>query len=163
MSEELRVQVPFVRLRRGLHVTFQTAGEAGAPGGPPTPMALCLGRAHALDRAMETLGPGALSQLGAQWQVSRQRLAAVHALVYLAPDLQEKVLMGSVEATRVNFHELLRITRLTLWADQRVAWNRVVEGKWAGAQSRPGRKGGSGNTAPPFSAPEGGKKPRMEG
>jgi len=123
-TEELVVRVPFIRVRRGLKVVFQPAGGKGVPGGPPTPLARCLARAHVLARAMED--SGTFRSRCPQGAVSRQRLAQVHALTYLAPDLQEAVLMGTVAASRMDFHTLVRIARMPLWADQRKAWDAVV-------------------------------------
>lgn len=120
--DELTVQVPFMRVRRGLEVGFQEPGVEGGPIGPPTPLALCLARAHTLDRTLEACGPGSMGILANRLGVSRPRLAQIHALVYLAPDLQEAVLLSKVEASRVNFHTLLRIAREPLWKNQRKAW-----------------------------------------
>lgn len=107
--DELTVHVPFMRVRRGLEVKFQQPGQVGGPVGPPTPLAICLTRAHTLEQTLETWGPGALGVLASRLGVSRPRLAQIHALVYLAPDLQEAVLLSRLEASRVNFHALLRI------------------------------------------------------
>lgn len=121
--DELTVQVPFMRVRRGLEVTFQQPGVEGGPNGPPTPLALCLARAHTLDRTLEDCGPGSMGILADRLGISRPRLAQIHALVYLAPDLQEAVLLSKVEANRVNFHVLLKIARMPLWEDQRRSWH----------------------------------------
>lgn len=126
--DELTVQVPFMRVRRGLEVGFQQPGVEGGPIGPPTPLALCLARAHALDRTLETCGPGSLGILADRLGISRPRLAQIHALVYLAPDIQEAVLLSKAEASRVNFHTLLRIARVPLWQDQRKAWQASIAG-----------------------------------
>lgn len=123
-TEELVVRVPFIRVRRGLKVVFQGAGGKGIPGGPPTPLARCLVRAHVLDQALEDSGTFRSGRT--QGAVSRQRLAQIHALAYLAPDLQEAVLMGTTAASRMDFHTLVRIARMPLWADQRMAWDGVV-------------------------------------
>ena len=120
--DELTVQVPFMRVRRGLEVSFQQPGVDDELSGPPTPLALCLARAHCLDRTLDDCGPGAMRVLASRLGISPQRLAQIHALVYLAPDLQEVVLLSKLEASRVNFHVLLRIARIPLWQGQREAW-----------------------------------------
>lgn len=120
--DELTVQVPFMRVRRGLEVRFQQPGAEGGPIGPPTPLALCLARAHILDRTLEACGPGSFGILAERLGISPQRLAQIHALVFLAPAIQEAVLLSKAEASRVNFHTLLRIARVPLWRDQRKAW-----------------------------------------
>lgn len=127
--DELTVQVPFMRVRRGLEVGFQQPGVEGGLIGPPTPLALCLARAHALDLTLEECGPGSLGVLANRLGVSKPRLAQIHALVYLAPDLQEAILFSKREASRVNFHALLKIARMALWEDQREAWREIVDCK----------------------------------
>jgi len=77
--DELIVQVPFMRVRRGLEVGFQQPGVAGGPIGPPTPLALCLARAQVLDRTLEACGPGSLGILAERLGISPQRLAQIHA------------------------------------------------------------------------------------
>jgi hypothetical protein len=146
--DELTVQVPFMRVRRGLEVGFQQPGVEGGPIGPPTPLALCLARAHTLDQTLEECGPGSLGVLANRLGISKPRLAQIHALVYLAPDLQEAVLLSKIEASRVNFHALLRIARIPLWPDQREAWREIVGQCLPHPESNPGGKAASGNTKP---------------
>lgn len=123
MKEDvISLEVPFLRVRRGLGVGFQEAGD-DLMDGEPTPMALYLAKAHALDRLLTAEGDGALSRVAKQWGVSRPRVAQLHALIYLAPDLQMKVLKGSAEASRLNFHSLLKIARQSNWIDQRNVWS----------------------------------------
>lgn len=145
-SEELTVRVPFIRVRRGLNVTFQQAGGAGAPGGPPTPLARCLAKAHVLAQALSESGPGALARLAKQEGVSRQRLAQVHTLTYLAPDLQEAVLMGTLEASKVHFPALLKMAQMPLWQEQRKFWKQIVASVAASKpEKEPGQQGTNGN------------------
>lgn len=123
MKEDvISLEVPFLRVRRGLGVGFQEAGD-DLMDGEPTPMALYLAKAHALDRLLTAEGDGALSRVAKQWGVSRPRVAQLHGLIYLAPDLQMKVLKGSAEASRLNFHSLLSIARHSNWIDQRDIWS----------------------------------------
>lgn len=146
--DELTVQVPFMRVRRGLEVGFQQPGVEGESIGPPTPLAQCLARAHTIERTLEDCGPGSLRILASRLGISPQRLAQVHALVYLAPDLQESVLLSKVEASRVNFHTLLRISRIQLWQEQREAWRKIVDQCLQHSESNRGGKAGRGNTRP---------------
>lgn len=146
-ADELTVQVPFMRVRRGLEVGFQQPGGEGGPSGQPSPLAMCLVRAHVLDRTLDECGAGAMGALASRLGISPQRLAQIHALVYLAPDLQEAVLFSMREAGRVNFHALLRIARMPLWQDQRDAWREIVGYKPLSSESEPGKKLTSGNTA----------------
>jgi hypothetical protein len=66
----------------------------------------------------------------------------------LAPDLQEAVLLSRLEASRVNFHTLLRIARVPLWQDQREAWREIVYRNPSHSKNDPGKKPISGNTQP---------------
>jgi hypothetical protein len=141
--DELTVQVPFMRVRRGLEVSFQQPGVDDEFSGPPTPLALCLARAHSLDQTLDECGPGAMGTLAGRLGISPQRLAQIHALVYLAPNLQEAVLLCKVEASRVNFHALLRIARIPLWQDQREAWRKVVTHYPSQSESNPGGEAAS--------------------
>lgn len=145
-TDELTVQVPFMRVRRGLKVGFQQPGVGGGPIGPPTPLALCLARAHSLDHTLDDCGPGAMRILAGRLGISPQRLAQIHALIYLAPDLQEAVLLSKIEASRVNFHTLLRIARMPLWQDQRVGWRKIAGQCPPPSEINPGRKAARGNT-----------------
>jgi hypothetical protein len=145
-ADELTVQVPFMRVRRGLEVGFQQPGVEGGPIGPPTPLALCLARAHSLDQTLDDCGPGAMRILAGRLGISPQRLAQVHALVYLAPGIQEAVLLSKVEASRVNFRALLRIARMPLWQDQRAAWCKIAGQCPPPSESNPGGKAARGNT-----------------
>ncbi|WLT30901.1 hypothetical protein [Geothrix sp. PMB-07] len=138
--DELTVEVPFMRVRRGLQVTFQKPGERDEPMGRPPRLALCLAKAHVLARGIEAFGPGYSQILAKKFGVSQPRVAQLHALVYLAPDLQEAVLLARAEASRVNFHALLRIARVPLWQDQRRIWaSHIREGRPAKASRSGGR------------------------
>ncbi len=159
-GDELSVQVPFMRVRHGLQVAFQPPGQEDGQIGPPTPLALCLARAHALDQTLEAWGPGALGVLAGRLGVSRPRLAQIHALVYLVPDLQEAVLLSRLEASRVNFHALLRIARMPVWQDQREAWRELVGKQPSASESHPGQRSVGRNTRAGSRAPQASENPR---
>lgn len=152
-GDELTVQIPFMRVRRGLGVHFQEAGEGAGYLGPPLPTALWLARAHALEQTLRDCGPGALRVLAQRVGATPQRLVLIHALVFLAPDLQEAVLLSKPEASRVTFDTLVRIARMPVWSNQREAWQKV-----AGAGAGNERAIGAGNpravTENPRSAPQ---------
>ena len=143
-ADELSFQVPFTRIRRGLKVSFLPASGEGVSQGSPTSLGKSLAMAHFFDRAMTAQRPGTLAGLAGRWGVRPQHLAQVHALVYLAPDLQEAVLLSMPEAGKLTFHSLVAIARMPLWADQRGAWKRIADPH--GAESVSGGKGLSGNT-----------------
>lgn len=152
-SDDLIVRVPYIRVRRGLNVEFQSAGKDGTANGPPTPLARCLAKAHALTHLLAELGPGAISRQAERWAVSRQRLAQIHALTYLAPDLQESVLIGTLEASRMDFHTLVKIARIPLWQEQREAWRKIGEKVSTSPKSHRGTKGLCVNTPSHSPAP----------
>lgn len=137
--DELTVEVPFMRVRRGLQVTFQKPGEREDSLGRPPRLALCLAKAHVLARSIEAFGPGYSRILAKELGVSQPRVAQLHALVYLAPDLQEAVLLAKAEANRVDFHALLRIARIPLWQDQRRIWAAHIR---EGRPTKASRSGG---------------------
>ena len=143
-ADELSFQVPFTRIWRGLKVSFLPTSGEGVSQGSPTSLGKSLAMAHFFDRAMTAQGPGTLVGLAGRWGVRPQHLAQVHALVYLAPDLQEAVLLSKSEAGKLTFSSLVAIARMPLWADQRRAWKRIADPH--GAESVSGGKGLSGNT-----------------
>lgn len=57
------------------------------------------------------------------------------------------VLFSKREASRMNFHGLLRVARMLLWQDQREAWLEIVGSKPPNSESEPGKKPTTGNTA----------------
>jgi len=125
-GDVLTVQVPFMRVRRGLGVGFQQVEEGGALVGPALPTAVWIARAHVLERTLRACGPGTLEVLAFRLGTTPQRLVLIHALVYLAPDLQEAVLFARSGASRITFESLVRIARLPLWQDQREAWQQLT-------------------------------------
>lgn len=146
MKEDvLTLSVSFLRLRKGLNVDFQEAGDL-QNFGEPTPMARYLARAHALEWARGQEGAGALGRIADRWGVTRSRVGQMRELVYLAPDLQTKILVGAAETGRLNFHKLLAISRLPLWADQRKAWAHMVGKALGNTESNPGGKAPSDDT-----------------
>ncbi len=118
-ADELTFHVSFTRIRRGLKVSFLPVSGEGGPNGPPAPLGKSLAMAHFFDQAMTALGPGTLSGLAGRWSIRPQHLAQVHALVYLAPDLQEAVLLSKSEAGKLTFHSLVAIAQRPFWEGQR--------------------------------------------
>ena len=101
-----------------------------------------------LDRFLpgRRLGPGTLNRLAEAWKLRPQRLAQVHVLVNLAPDIQEKVLLSHPEASRMTFPDLLAMARAPLWSEQRRTWAKLLQERASPAESDPGGKALSGNT-----------------
>lgn len=124
--DELVLQVAFNRVRWGLRLAIHAPTTRGGRT-KATPLAKTLALAHALDRAMEAGGPGTFIRLANAWGMKPQRLALIHVLVYLAPDLQEQVLAGSLEAGRMRFEDLVAFARIPWWPGQREAWSARLE------------------------------------
>jgi|GEM_PF-6124168 hypothetical protein len=55
------------------------------------------------------------------------------SLTFLAPALQEILLAGRPEACQLNFHQLLRISRLSSWGEQRATWTALSQGRGGAA------------------------------
>lgn len=161
-ADELVVMVPFMRVRCGLRVKFHPPGQGGHGAQAATPMAKSLALGHALDRALTAGGPGTLDRLAASWGIRPQRLALVHVLTYLAPDLQERVLFSSSDTGRLIFPDLVAIARIPLWANQRVAWDQILNAKGAGPKSLSGGKRGTSNTEGLNPAPKGSENGRTQ-
>jgi len=125
-------------------------------------MAKSLALGHALDRALTAGGPGTLDRLAASWGIRPQRLALVHVLTYLAPDLQERVLFSSPDTGRLIFPDLVAIARIPLWANQRVAWEQILNAKAAGPKSLSGGKQRTSNTEGPNPAPKAAQNGRTQ-
>ena len=142
-ASDLCFLVPFTRIRRGLKVAFIPESGEGGGLGSPTSLGKSLAMAHFFDQALVAQGAGALRRLAECWGIRPQRLAQVHALIYLAPDLQEAILLSRPEAGKLTFHSLVAIARKPLWAEQREAW-RLVANPYL-AESISGRNRAIGN------------------
>jgi hypothetical protein len=119
----MSVEVPLFRIRNGLKVTFADGQEPAYPAkanAPASAQSLALG--HRLQRALDRGEVRSHRELAARMGVSHTRVSMLISLTFLAPAIQEILLAGGPETTRVGFHPLLRISRLASWAEQRKAW-----------------------------------------
>lgn len=94
---------------------------APAPPAPPpsrwSSTAQLLALAHAIERATED-GLAARAHLARCLGLSRARLTQVAALVFLAPDIQERIAGGGL---RLSEHALRGVATLSDWDAQRAA------------------------------------------
>jgi hypothetical protein len=124
--------------------------EAGAEPPPAAPgrvprVGRMLALAHRLDRLLRAGVVRDYAELARLGRVTRARISQVMALLYLAPDLQERVLfLPRTERGRdpIILHDLLPIAAAADWRRQRRLWERFWPGTRRGAGARPtGRPG----------------------
>lgn len=124
-------EVPLVRVRMGGSVGF-----AEKPKEPPPPKpikvpqaAMDLALGHRIVRAVESGEVRDYTEAARRLGVSQARVSQLVAITFLAPDLQDAILMGHGTATRVNIHHLLLAARNSSWRDQRkiaLIWRREI-------------------------------------
>lgn len=149
----LTFEVPIARVRQGKRVGFEEAPP------PPLPirissMARTLAAAHRVVWAVESGEVRDFTGAALRMRVSQARISMMVALTFLAPSLQEALLLGS--APRLTFKQWLRVARLGTWKGQIDAVNALV-----GRESLSGRKSGirnPGASYAPNSAPSGSPK-----
>ncbi len=130
----IRVEVPLFRVRNGLKVTFTDGQEPAYPAkanAPASARSLALG--YRLQRALDRGEVRSHRELAARLGVSHPRVSMLISLTFLAPAIQEVLLAGGPEAENLNFHQLLRISRLASWAEQRQAWAEIHRNPVTGA------------------------------
>lgn len=62
------------------------------------------------------------SELSRRMQVTQARISMLVALTFLAPDIQEELLLGGRGLQHLTIHHLLLVARMKSWADQRRLW-----------------------------------------
>jgi hypothetical protein len=128
----LSVEVPLFRVRNGLRVVFADGQESAySPRTLAGFGALSLALGYRLQRALDTGEAASHRELAARMGVTPPRVSMLISLTFLAPALQEILLAGRPEACQLNFHQLLRISRLLSWGEQRAAWTALSQGRGA--------------------------------
>lgn len=111
----LTFEAPLVRIRLGKSVGF--AEQALPPRiQPPSPSARLLALAHRIVHAVEAGEVRDFSEAAKGMGVSQARVSMVVGLVFLAPEIQARVLLGTGQ--RISHKRLLRLARLEAWEDQ---------------------------------------------
>ena len=87
-------------------VSFGTS-ESPAPKAGPTKLARRLALAHAIDRLVENGVLDSYAEAARTLGITRASLAATVCLVFLSPDLQEAVLDGRLNATRLQLRPVV--------------------------------------------------------
>jgi hypothetical protein len=99
------------------------SGGPGAPQSPPPEriprVARVLALAHRWRKLIESGAVRDQADLARLVGVSRARVTQVMSLLWLAPDIQEAVLLGTVDFTGSG---LRRVAAEATWARQRQAW-----------------------------------------
>ncbi len=130
----ISVEVPLFRVRNGLKVTFADGQEPAYPAKANTPAsARSLALGYRLQWALDRGEVRSHRELAARLGVSHPRVSMLISLTFLAPAIQEVLLAGGPEAGNLNFHQLLRISRLASWAAQRQAWAEIHRNPVTGA------------------------------
>ena len=114
-------EVPLVRVRMGGSVGF-----AEKPKEPPPPKPTIVPQAakdlalgHRIVRAVESGEVRDYSEAARRLGVSQARVSQLVAITFLAPDLQEEILMTRGLLSKFNIHHLLLAARRSAWAEQR--------------------------------------------
>ena len=127
-SSVASLEAPLHRIRRGRAIGFVSAPHEDQPKTPSTPrVARVLALAHALQAL---LGRGAVpsrAELAVVTGFTRARITQLLDLTLLAPDIQERIVDGDPTIPRGLTARALRpVVRLTIWADQRKEFERLV-------------------------------------
>lgn len=117
----LTFEVPLVRVRMGKQVGF--AEKEKEPPGPRPPRvssaAKDLALGHRIVRAVESGEVRDFTEAARRLGVSQPRVSMLVAITFLAPDLQEAILLDRYDSIRINLHHLLIPARIPSWQDQR--------------------------------------------
>lgn len=152
----LTFEVPLARVRRGKQVGF---AEMVPPPIPARvhPMAGTLAMAHRVVRAVESGEVRDFTDAALRMRVSQTRVSMMVARTFLAPALQEALLLGT--APRLNTKQWLKIARMGTWREQIEAVAALVR-----RESVSGQKSGMHNpeaSRGPNSAPTGSRKAKI--
>ena len=89
----------------------------------PARVARMLALGHHLRAAIDAERVKDFAAAARELGVSRQRISTVVRLTFLAPDIQEEILMLEAGPRTVTEREVFdRVARMLAWADQRAAW-----------------------------------------
>jgi hypothetical protein len=100
----------------------------------PTKAALALARGHRYLQAVDQGESRDFVALALKLNVSRAWVSMEVELTFLAPKLQEAILLGTARVPAIQ--ALVRIARLRLWSDQLELWQGVQYGSEVTAEIR---------------------------
>ena len=127
LRESLNVDVPFYR-RGGVAKTRFAETPAAEPPKRPLRVAQMLARAYEMDRLIETGVVHDRAEMARVTGFCDSRVSQVMNLLWLAPDIQETLLVAEIADGRdwVTAKELMPIARCTSWAEQRRQLRRLT-------------------------------------
>lgn len=113
----LTFEAPLVRIRLGKRIGFAEQ----APTLPPkkvsgTARSLALG--HRIVRAVEFGEVRDFSDAARRMGVSQARVSMLVSLTFLAPDIQNWVILGASNSSKFGVHGLIRVSQKRVWRDQ---------------------------------------------
>ncbi|WP_243295916.1 hypothetical protein [Geothrix mesophila] len=116
----LTIEVPLVRVRKGRCVEFtEHKPESKPKEGRASAAARALALGHRIVRAVETGEVRDFTDAARVMGVSQPRVSMLVGLTFLAPDIQEEVLLDGTRRNAPSTHQLLHRSRLNQWEEQR--------------------------------------------
>lgn len=115
----LTFEVPLVRVRRGKCVGFSERQEVP----PIAPEKVCsaaraLALGHRIVRAVETGEVRDFSEVARRMGVSQPRVSMLVALTFLAPQIQDEILLNAKSGMKWRTSALARIAKIRSWQRQ---------------------------------------------
>ena len=125
--DELDVEVAFYR-RGGVAKTRFSEEPEPEPAKRPLRVAQMLALAYEMDRLIETGVVADRAEMARVTGFSDSRVSQIMNLLWLAPDIQEALLITEIADGRdvVTGKELMPIARCTSWAEQRRRFERLA-------------------------------------
>lgn len=118
--KELVFQAPLFRVRRGLKTSFaQGKVQPNAPETRGNPLAHALALGHRLRQAVDSGEAANFAEVAWRMGVSRAWVSMLVELSFLAPDLQEWILVNNLKGHRVRIPRLVGAAHQALWIAQR--------------------------------------------
>lgn len=117
----LTFEVPLVRVRLGKCVGFSEKEKEPPPPRPArvNSAAKDLAMGHRIVRAVESGEMRDYSEAARRLGVSQARVSMLVAITFLAPDIQEAILLTDLKLRGFNIHHLLIPARFPRWEEQR--------------------------------------------
>lgn len=113
----LTVEVPLIRLRRGLSIRFASQEPPKAPP-KATEVARALALGHRIVQMVESGRIRDYTEASRRMNVSLPRVSVLVTLTFLAPAIQEDLLLGKPRPADRNFKRLCAIARVPSWSEQ---------------------------------------------
>ena len=118
------VRAPLFRVQRGLRLVFQ-AQRPRLPKKPVPKAARMLAMGHRYLKAIEEGEFEDFADLARRLKVSRAWISMCVELAFLAPWIQEKLLLGSFK--HLSIHKLIYIARQYNWDKQHIALRPITD------------------------------------